>query len=796
MRALRVAALLALGVLTSGEAYGQVAAGLVDEVGVSEQSGHVAVTLLFACGLRYLSHDPAGGGERVRVRLVPQPDCGSPAPNWSVSPVIPDRDVVRGIDVDRVVSNTVELSIRWARREQFVVVPSFDARGLRILLMRSDKDRARVTVREVKDASTYAINLDASNTPFPAEAIAEAARTTGVRTYVSETVVDGQRWYRLRAGPFLSEVDARWALSTARTRYPKAWLAVGDDAVLTEPGSPDAVASVPAGRAVTSATLTTPDIERTQQLAKAAFRRKDYTTAIPLLTQLTEQPEYPGRAEAQELLGLARERSGQMAHAKAEYEEYLRRYPDGDAAERTRKRLRAITFAASPASARARAAAEGGSRWKVNGGWSQLYRRDQSGFDNGVTSADRTTQSAVLTDLAVAVRRSGERFDFASRVSGGFGLDLLSDGPGNQSRVTVMFAELSDRELGWTLRGGRQPGGLGGLLGTYDGAYAGYQLTPRLRLNALAGYPVESTRDGPSTNRRFYALSADLGTFAGAWDLSLYAASQEYYGLTDRQAIGGEVRYFRPGLSLVGLVDYDLHYQELNDVLLLGTAALPRNWTLSVNLDHRRSPSLATRNALIGQPVTRFDQLFGLYTVRELEELARDRSATSDVYTLSLSRPLDERWHWNLDLSRMTLGETPGSGGVPATTGTGTDYFVSTQVVGYGLFASSDVETFGLQVQDGDTSTAVSLGLNAQFPIGEAWRIGPRLRVDRREFHNDGSQQLLYAPALRTELRGNHLVLEFEGGMEFGERTLDHASEETSRYYLSLGYRYDFAPGR
>ncbi len=611
----------------AGIAQAQFVGRLVEEVGVAEQDGDVAVTVLFGCGLRYVSHTPASSGEVVRVRLVPQPDCGSPVAGWSMPPALDDRGVIRAIDVDRLVGADVVLSIRWSRPELFVLVPSFDGRGLRIRLIRPETDRGRVTVREVTGgSSSYAINLDASKSAFESDAVAAAAQALGVRTYVSEVVIDEERWYRLRAGPFLAEDDARRVLVAARAKYPKAWLAIGDDATLTAVGAPDAVTQVPATQARANATLTKTDIDRTMQQARAAFRRKDYATAIPLLTQLVEQPEFDGRAEALELLGLARERSGQLAHAKAEYEEYLRRYPTGEAAERTRTRLRALTFAASPASARDRSAAAGQSPWKVYGGWSQVYRRDDAAFDTGTASGDRTTQNAVLTDMALTARRRGERFDFASRASAGYGLDLLQDGPGDQSRLTVMFAEVHDRELDWTARGGRQSGGLGGLLGTFDGLYAGYQLRPRLRLNAHVGYPVESTRSGPSTDRRFYALSADIGTFAGGWDLSTYAVSQEYFGMTDRQAVGTEVRYFRPGLTFVGLVDYDIHYQDLNDVLLLGTIALPARWTASVNLDHRRSPTLSSRNALVGQPVTRFDQLFGLYTTAEIEQLARDRT--------------------------------------------------------------------------------------------------------------------------------------------------------------------------
>ncbi len=771
----------------------QVAGRLVEEVGVSEQRDYVAVTVLFACTLRYVSHTPASSGDSVRVRLVPQPECGAPSAGWSAPPLVEGRGVVRSIEVDRSLGTNVELLIQWSRAEQFVLVPSSNGRGLRFRLMRPEADRSKVTVRELPGGvPSYAINLDAAKTPYTPEEVSAAAQATGVRTYVSEIVVGEERWYRLRAGPFVSETGARQVLATARSRYPKAWLAVGDDAALNEPGAPDAVGKVPATRPSGNATLTPMDRDKTLKQARDAFRRKDYAAAIPLLTRLIEQPEFPERAEALELLGLARERSGQLAHAEAEYEEYLRRYPQGEAAERTRKRLRALAFATSPASARARAAAEARSPWTLYGGISQLYRRDDAGFDNGVTSSDQTTQDAVLTDVALSARRRGERFDFASRVSAGYGLDLLEDGPGDQSRVTLMFAELHDRELDWTVRGGRQAGNAGGLLGTFDGLYAGYQLLPRFRLNAQLGYPVESTREGPATDRRFYALSADLGTFAEAWDMSVYAVSQEYFGLTDRQAIGSEVRYFRPGVTFVGLVDYDLHFQDLNDVLLLGTVALPARWTMSVNLDHRKSPSLAARNALIGQAVTSFDELFGLYTPDEIEQLARDRTAQSDIYTLSLSRPLGERWQWSMDLSGMSLGDTPASGGVAETPESGMDFVVSTQALGYGLFGRGDVSSLGLQYQSGDTTDAVSLGLNAQFPLGRLWRIGPRLRVDQREFHADGSEQLLYAPSLRTELRWQKFSLEFEGGAEFGQRTLDDASEDTTRYYLSLGYRYDF----
>jgi hypothetical protein len=776
----------------TGPAQAQVAGRLIEDVGVSQQDGYATVTILFGCNVQYVSHDPAGSGDAVRVRLVPGADCGSPAAGWVVPPVLDDGGVIRSVNVDRTMGRNVDLAVRWSRPEQFVVVPATNGRGLRILLSRPEEDRSRVTVHEVTGrVSAYAVNLDAAREPYDAAAIAAAAQATGVHTYVSETVVDGQKWYRLRAGPFVAESDARRVLTTARTRYPKAWLAVSDDAAMSEAGLPDAVGTVAASATPASTTLTQKDIDQTMKRAQEMMRRKDYIVAIQLLTRLTEQPEFPQRAQAQELLGLARERNGQLAHAKAEYEEYLSRYPQGEAADRVSKRLRAITFAASPASAQARAAAANESRWKVYGGVSQTYRRDSSSFDNGTVSTSATTQDAILNDAALAVRRSGERYDFAMRASGSYGLDLMSDGPGSQGTVTLLFAELRDRTLDWTVRGGRQSGSLGGLVGTFDGLYGGYQVAPKLRLNGYLGYLVNTTRAAPSSDQKFYALSADFGTFADAWDLSLYALTQDYVGYTDRQAIGTELRYFRPGLTFVGLADYDIQFGDLNDVMLLATAALPARWTLSANLDHRKSPGLSLRNAFIGQPVRSFDQLYTLYSAAQVEQLAQDRTAESDTYTLSLSRPFGERWQWSMDVSGISLSATPASGGVEATPSSGTDLLFSTQTMGYGLLRPGDVWSLGLQYQTGEATDTMSLGLYTQLPVGQAWRLSPRIRFDRRDFHADGSTQLLYAPGIRAEMRWRRLWLDVEGGAEIGQRTLGDSSADTTRYYFSLGYRYD-----
>jgi hypothetical protein len=779
----------ALATLSSA-AHAQSAVRLVEDVGASEQRGYVAVTLVFGCTLRYVSHTPASSGDAVQVRLSAGPDCG-PASNGISNPLTTGAaGFVRSVETVRPFGTSVEMRIVWNRAEQFVIVPSFDGRGLRIRLLRPETPQ--VTVEAVpQGTSTYAVNLDSSTQPYGQEVLAAAAAETGVRAYVSEVVVDEQRWYRLRAGPFVTEADAKRVLAKARTTYPKSWIAIADDAELTAVGTPTAVGNVNAAPTPANATLTNPDLEKTLKQAKDAFRHKDYATAIPLLTKLLEQPEFPERAEALELMALSHERSGQLAHAKADYEEYLRRYPQGPGADRVKKRLRALALATRPSQG-GRVAGADESPWRFYGGFSQIYRQDSTSLKTDTTSTDLTTQNALLNDVGLVARRRGERFDFSTRAAAGYTFDMLQNGPGNQSRITTLFAELNDRELDWTIRAGRQSGSAGGLLGTFDGIYGGYQIRPRFRLNAYFGYPVESTRDGPNTDRKFVGVSADFGTFANAWDFSVYAVGQDYFGVTDRQAIGTEVRYFKPGVTFIGLLDYDIHYQDLNNVLLLGTLALPARWTLNANLDHRKSPGLTTRNAMIGQPVTSFDQLFGLFSPAEIEQLARDRTAESDTYTISLSRPLGERWQWSTDVASMTVGSTPASGGVAATPASGTDLSFATQLLGFGLFGHGDVSTLGFQYLNGTNQQTLSLGLSSQFPIGERWRLQPRLRVDQRKFSADNSTQLTYLPTLRTELRVKRFTMELEGGAEIGSRDLGQTTQDTTRYYFSLGYRYDF----
>ena len=198
--------------------------------------------------------------------------------------------------------------------------------------------------------------------------------------------------------------------------------------------------------------------------------------------------------------------------------------------------------------------------------------------------------------------------------------------------------------------------------------------------------------------------------------------------------------------------------------LVIGTLELPGRWTLTANIDHRKSPPLTLRNSLIGQPVENFDDLLNLFPVSTLEQLARDRTADTDLYSVSISRPFGERWQWSLDYSSFTASGTPASGGVDAIPDLGSESAISLQGIASSLFGGSDLSSIALRRQTGSTVDTDSFGISTRFPIGGAWRLGPQLRIDRREFATDGSEQMVYAPTLRLDLQTSHVLFELRRG--------------------------------
>ena len=782
-------------------------ARLIDVIDIDEHENQVDITLQFNCSLRYAGHAPASEGPELRLRLRPDLDCGL-GPGFEsipteIPPVSGPRGIVAAARLESSLGAEVTLTLTWAKPEAFVLAQGASPRGMRIRLIRRQPEKARILVTDRGDtASNFAVNLESQHDPFDPAAVELASQRLQVHTFVSEVETAGEKWYRLRAGPFDARGVAESVLRTAAKDYPRAWLAVGDDSVTTDPNA--AVSEPPLPPVETAGSdpaLEPAELQRLLQEANREMRGRNHAQAVQILTKLQRQSEFPERAQAQETLGLARERLGQLAQAKAEYEEYLRHYPHGPGAERVRIRLRILRAAeATPRTGGLNGAAPADNGWKITGGVSQLYRRDSFGTNlNGPLFAT-VVENAVFTDGDFFAHRDGDRFSMTFRTNAGYEKSLHPQTPAlpgepnvdNRARVTTAFFDLSDKVSGLRARLGRQTTTDDGVFGTFDGGALAYRLSSSWTLRATAGMPVVNSGDGVETQSKFQALAVQYGPELGHWDTSLFLNRQQLDGLRDRQAVGAEFHYFVPTRSLVSYVDYDTQFHSVNAIVLVGTLQLPDRWQLTLDLERRNAPILTTANALIGQTAATLPELQLTYTPAQILALARDRTTVLSTYIASAMKQLGERFQVIFDVLSTEETATPASGGVEAFPGTaGRDISYQAQILGSSLLHSGDFNQIVVRYDQMPTQHAIGWQYSARFPIFGAWRIGPRLSMTRTQT-DAGVTQLLYVPYAHLDYQRNGRILEVEAGAELGRNPEVLQIGNTTRLFVSVGYRIDF----
>jgi SPOR domain len=777
---------------------------LVQVIDADERDDHVDISIQFSCSVRYIANTPVSRGTSTTITLRLGPDCGNLLNVFpSEMPLVGGGgQLVTGARVDSVVPGEVTLQLTWARELDFVMAPTASGLGLRVRLLGTNKKKAGVFLAESDAATGYAVNLDSELKMFDRATIEAVAANLKTQTYVSETDVEGQHWYRLRVGPYATRAEADRVLQIALASYPRAWVAVNDEqtdlSVIEHAGVQSTTSSGPADPPL-------PDDERARILreARSALQKHQYPEAVDLLSRLLHQPEYPARVDAQELIGLVRERAGQLAQAKAEYEEYLRRYPNGPGAERVRSRLRTLIEAARAPQSIGEFGAPQDNRWTLAGSTSVTYQYEKDQTVSTGTTTSTTSVDAALVYVDLLVRDRGERYDFTSRIDAGYTKNIVSTFGGSQDRTTAAYVELTDRMLGLTGRLGRQSLASQGIIGLFDGLYVGYQLNSKFTVSAAAGLPAYTAYSALSSQTKFGTVTAEFDPFHLAWVFDAYFFDEMVGSQADRRSIGLQTRYTEPGRTAVVLADYDVAFQQLNSATLIGNAKVGQSWILGFDADHRRSPLLELNNALIGQTAPDLNALENLFTPSQIRQLALDRTATSNTFVISASRPLGERWQFMADLAGLELSGTPASGGVPATPSPGLDKSVSLQMSGLSLLQASDLHIFSVRYDDSPISRSTTLSWDARFVVHGAWRLGPRLSVEQLNDPTIGGRQYLYLPQVRGDWTGRRSVFELTAGYELQhqlaqqqQQTLTGVPEtgalDQRSLYVSATYRLRF----
>jgi tetratricopeptide (TPR) repeat protein len=784
--------------------------GFIESSRVSGTTSGADIEIAFNCKAEYLRHEPQGRGDRLRIYLDPTSICNG------VSPLVASsRSILRPVNADTAHLADLEYDGDSAGGPVLTlsfdepVTYSVDSSGVSFQIVvhvlplaaatAAPDIRPAVEHRQVprpKPATPeYVINL-ASLHRIPTAADAPGLQpAAGQRIYYSEVEVNGTTWYRLRLGNFESADEALSRLTALQADFPGAWI----DQVATDGVAIELLVDTqekPVGPISPVGDESKVDLLMAD--ARKAMAAGDVSRGIQIYTKVLQLPEHSRQPEAQEYLALAREKKGQTAHAKAEYQRYLSLYPDTEGAARVSQRLaallasgRQVSSSVDPGSTVGSGKRSEPSNWRMQTFFSQYYRRDSNQQND---QDEIVSQSALYSDVNFDARRRGERFDFSSRISVGYRNDFLDEdvGSGNQSRVSYAYADLADARTNLRARIGRQSRNTGGVLGRFDGLNLSYQAGERILVNAVFGKPAYSATDGVDSSRTFYGASVNYGPILGDLEVGAFFIQQDIEGIEDRQAVGAEFRYFGTNQSVWGLIDYDTLYNELGSAFLQASWRFANRLTLHGSIDQRHSPFLSTGNALIGQPVADFATLLEIYPEDEIRQFGIDRSPLSTTFTLGLSHSLTPKLQISADINQTTVDATPESGGVPATPETSYTYF-ATSLVASSLLKEGDVTIVGVRYSDSDTANVISLTLDSRYPIGKSWRINPRLRVDRRESLADSSDEWLYTPGIRVQYRrSQRFRIELEAGKQIARRDSVNADLDRESFFFNLGYQVFF----
>lgn len=542
---------------------------------------------------------------------------------------------------------------------------------------------------------------------------------------------------------------------------------------------------------------------------RSALKKGNYSSAIGKFAKILKMPETDRSADAQEMLGLARQRNGQAGEARAAFEDYLVRYPSGEGADRVRQRLDALitsTGEGQPALKTLRRDSGEGREipqtWTLSGSASQFYIRDDSFRTlrdpslppniNEDLDAHDTHQNELLSSLDAIATWTTPGFKGKLRFSGTEEHKFSGDDD-EIVGVAALYADAVFRDWGVETRVGRQTRNTGGVLGRFDGAVLSFSAAEPFRLNAVVGSPVLRRRDEPFLDEKlFYGGSVDYTPFSGL-DLTVFALEQRSHELLDRQAIGAEARYIDLDKAAFASIDYDTHYDELNAALINGSWTLPDRSTLNAAYDYRLSPYLSTWNALQGQIYPTLFEMLKRHTLAEVEQFARDRTTSYKSVSGGYSRPLNEQFQVSVDATMTNLSGAPASGGVPEAFGTGNEFFYSAQLIGNSVFTADDLAIVGFRVADLDLSNYYVADLSIRYPLMDELKVTPRLMLGYRTGDNSDLVEYTVLPSILFNYYVTRdLSLEMEVGAQWTETKQNGITENVTDLFFTIGYRYDF----
>lgn len=557
-----------------------------------------------------------------------------------------------------------------------------------------------------------------------------------------------------------------------------------------------------------------PALERAQALlaaARQAMEKGEHTDAITRLDELLALPPNASTQEAQELIALARWRQGDPERARAEYELYLKLYPQGAGAGRAREAL--LTLAPPAPSAQDAAAAQAAASTvssTLSGSLSSFYYGGQSkirtqdfqdsplsGLPELVSDAtlSGTDQKQLISSVDLNWRRRDADGDLRFVLRDTYSADLLRSAK-SKNKLSALYVDYRLQSPGLNLRLGRQSPTGAGVMGRFDGVQGGWRFRPKWRLNAVLGQPSDSLLN---SKRHFYGASIDADELAKGVGGSLYVIEQRIDGEIDRRGVGSELRVLAGGLSASAMLDYDTVLRGLNIGSLQGTWQSEDNLIVNALFDRRATPMLMLGNSLFFQnPVlavqaTRLQELLASQSLALLRQQVHDTTAYSTQAMLGVTKPINTNWQIGGDVRLTNIGALlPVPDILPAgQPGTGNIWSVGLQAIATNLYSARDTHVLLLTLLKAPTYNGKLLSYNNSSTLNSGWQLDPSIRFYVQD-DNAGTHSRRWAPGLRLGYRATpKLVVESEFSLEFSKQTGLNRNESSRRDFWYIGLRYD-----
>ena len=510
---------------------------------------------------------------------------------------------------------------------------------------------------------------------------------------------------------------------------------------------------------------------------RRAMRAEEYKTAIELFSAALSMPPNKYSQPAMELLGVARERNNQAAHAKAIYEQYLEQYSEiegaGEGVVRVRQRLAELLAAELKPQKKLKESPRQKREGKKEvsstlvGTLSQyLNYRDT---ETEIIGREVQYQS-VDTLLSLGWRIRSPDWEFYNYYFGNLDYDTL-EGETKGVETTSAYSRIKNRKAGFYATLGRQPGSVAGTLGRFDGVYLGYDVMPKIRLNGVWGYPVDIfNKREIQSNKPMIGTSVDFLDMVKGLDVSPYYIQQQVDGITDRRAVGFEARYFQPKYNMFSRFDYDIEFVDVNMFFLQGQYIVSNLTSYSLIYDYRKNPYLETSNALTNlddevsiKDLSEGTQTNRSYSETELQDIAKDRTGFISLLTFQMNHAFNVRQQLTANLSwseqNIKVVNSPENEptvdeilATPATADNLVQYDAAVQLVSSQIFTSKDSVINMLRYTYADTFDETAYRLTYRIPYKLKFITEPRILFRYRNNDTDVKQYRII-PGLRVNYR-------------------------------------------